>query len=248
MKKFLLFTLTVSIFASFSIPVTYAQVDENYLGYKILAKHNKKELIETVQEIQLLEFDTFHILLKNQNSPIDVVLEALNAPEESNDTNFPKQFTEEGKARIQELFTRANNITISAPNSKKVDIHNRYIANIWIDGILLQEILITEGYAMIDENQINNYLFSQALIDSQEYAQRNQIAIWNNNNSSYTTPIGFSSNYSEPNNQEVAPQAAASVYYKNCSAARAAGAAPVYSSDPGYGSHLDRDGDGIGCE
>lgn len=38
------------------------------------------------------------------------------------------------------------------------------------------------------------------------------------------------------------------VYYKNCAAARAAGAAPVRSTDPGYGKHLDRDGDGIGCE
>ncbi|WP_347276631.1 excalibur calcium-binding domain-containing protein [Caulobacter segnis] len=36
--------------------------------------------------------------------------------------------------------------------------------------------------------------------------------------------------------------------YANCSAARAAGAAPVYRGQPGYGSHLDRDNDGIGCE
>lgn len=39
-----------------------------------------------------------------------------------------------------------------------------------------------------------------------------------------------------------------SVYYQNCSAARAAGAAPVYRGEPGYGSHLDRDNDGVGCE
>lgn len=39
-----------------------------------------------------------------------------------------------------------------------------------------------------------------------------------------------------------------SVYYRNCSAARAAGAAPVYAGEPGYASHLDRDGDGVGCE
>ena len=37
-------------------------------------------------------------------------------------------------------------------------------------------------------------------------------------------------------------------YYANCTAARAAGAAPVYRGDPGYGSHLDGDGDGVGCE
>ncbi|MEV4880017.1 excalibur calcium-binding domain-containing protein [Streptomyces cyaneofuscatus] len=37
-------------------------------------------------------------------------------------------------------------------------------------------------------------------------------------------------------------------YYKNCTAVRAAGAAPIRRGDPGYASHLDRDGDGVGCE
>jgi len=37
-------------------------------------------------------------------------------------------------------------------------------------------------------------------------------------------------------------------YFRNCTHARAAGAAPVRVGEPGYGSHLDRDGDGVGCE
>lgn len=37
-------------------------------------------------------------------------------------------------------------------------------------------------------------------------------------------------------------------FYKNCSAARAAGAAPIYRGQPGYRDKLDRDGDGIACE
>jgi hypothetical protein len=36
--------------------------------------------------------------------------------------------------------------------------------------------------------------------------------------------------------------------FANCSQARAAGAAPVRVGHPGYGRHLDRDGDGVGCE
>jgi len=36
--------------------------------------------------------------------------------------------------------------------------------------------------------------------------------------------------------------------FRNCTAARAAGAAPVRRGDPGYGPHLDRDDDGVGCE
>ena len=36
--------------------------------------------------------------------------------------------------------------------------------------------------------------------------------------------------------------------FRNCTEARAAGAAPVRVGQPGYGTHLDRDRDGIGCE
>lgn len=36
--------------------------------------------------------------------------------------------------------------------------------------------------------------------------------------------------------------------YANCTAARAAGAAPIRRGEPGYGPHLDRDNDGVACE
>lgn len=51
--------------------------------------------------------------------------------------------------------------------------------------------------------------------------------------------------------QTVAPSAnqpRSTAYYRSCSAARAAGAAPIRRGSPGYGRHLDRDGDGIACE
>lgn len=37
-------------------------------------------------------------------------------------------------------------------------------------------------------------------------------------------------------------------YFPNCTAARAAGAAPIYRGQPGYRPALDRDNDGIACE
>ena len=42
--------------------------------------------------------------------------------------------------------------------------------------------------------------------------------------------------------------APSSVYYENCDAVRAAGAAPLHAGDPGYSRKLDRDGDGVACE
>lgn len=53
--------------------------------------------------------------------------------------------------------------------------------------------------------------------------------------------------YEAPPIQQVAPSNNFASF-ENCTAARAAGAAPVLAGDPGYGPHLDRDGDGIGCE
>lgn len=55
-------------------------------------------------------------------------------------------------------------------------------------------------------------------------------------------------------NQYVPPPAAlppsdgSSVYYPNCKAARAAGAAPIYAGQPGYRPGLDRNGNGVACE
>ena len=46
----------------------------------------------------------------------------------------------------------------------------------------------------------------------------------------------------------VTPQPGPDVYYPNCSAATAAGAAPLLRGQPGYRAALDRDSDGIACE
>lgn len=45
-----------------------------------------------------------------------------------------------------------------------------------------------------------------------------------------------------------APASSGGTYYKNCTAARAAGAAPLYRGQPGYAAKLDRDNDGVACE
>jgi hypothetical protein len=53
-----------------------------------------------------------------------------------------------------------------------------------------------------------------------------------------------------PTTKPAAPKTTkpAAVYYKNCDAVKAAGAAPLYRGEPGYRAGLDRDGDGVACE
>ncbi|MFE5687107.1 excalibur calcium-binding domain-containing protein [Streptomyces sp. NPDC056512] len=47
---------------------------------------------------------------------------------------------------------------------------------------------------------------------------------------------------------EPIPGAESQGQFANCAEVRVAGASPVREGEPGYGPHLDRDGDGIGCE
>ncbi|MEU6944281.1 excalibur calcium-binding domain-containing protein [Streptomyces sp. NPDC046316] len=52
-----------------------------------------------------------------------------------------------------------------------------------------------------------------------------------------------------PTTSEPVPEetTAESVYYANCDAVRAAGAAPLRVGEPGYRAGLDGDGDGVAC-
>jgi hypothetical protein len=53
---------------------------------------------------------------------------------------------------------------------------------------------------------------------------------------------------SSPTPERSTPPRRESTYYKNCAEVRAAGKAPIFKGEPGYGRHLDGDGDGVGCE
>ena len=66
--------------------------------------------------------------------------------------------------------------------------------------------------------------------------------------SSSSESSGSGSSGSSSSGSSSSSSGSSSAYFENCMAAREGGAAPVRSGDPGYGSHLDRDGDGIACE
>lgn len=58
---------------------------------------------------------------------------------------------------------------------------------------------------------------------------------------------GLASDFSPATTQPSRPMQSTGAF-ANCTEARAAGAAPIRRRDPGYGTHLDRDNDGVACE
>jgi micrococcal nuclease len=76
---------------------------------------------------------------------------------------------------------------------------------------------------------------------AEQQARTAHVGLWASCDTAATKPT--------PKSKADAPSAPkTSGQFKNCDAARAAGAAPVHRGEPGYAPKLDRDGDGIGCE
>ena len=118
------------------------------------------------------------------------------------------------------------------------------------------------GGAMVREGMaVTLPQFSTAYLDLEARAKRFGMALWG---SEFQTPA----DYRRDHRLDVAPPAPRTVMrtaarpdvaplrvaaisswsYRNCAQARAAGAAPLYRGQPGYGAHMDGDGDGIACE
>lgn len=104
--------------------------------------------------------------------------------------------------------------------------------------------------------------FSSAYVEIEEHARNRKAGIWN---STFATPSEFRAAnphaIPSPKNPKALaapryarqPQAGSGggpsgVFYRNCNAARAAGAAPLYRGQPGYRPDMDGDNDGVACE
>ncbi|GGG17902.1 thermonuclease family protein [Paenibacillus abyssi] len=164
----------------------------------------------------------------------------------------------------QPYAIEASNYAKKMLNNKKVKIeidvserdrYGRLLCYLYIGEKMFNELLLEKGYARVAYVIPPNVKYVDRFRAIQKKAQQQAIGIWSIEN--YAQEDGFDTNAvkkesspskSKTTAQPVKPKTEEQVYYKNCSEAKKAGAAPVRKGDPGYGKHLDRDGDGIACE
>jgi endonuclease YncB( thermonuclease family) len=139
-----------------------------------------------------------------------------------------------------------------------MDKYGRIIGTIHIDGENVNLGMACDGFAWA----YTQYLKDARIADCQASAKQHKRGLW-----AHGTPMApwnwrhrptvSATPYAAPKKSYDAPTVytapkrqakKASVYYANCSAARAAGAAPLTRGSAGYRSRMDRDGDGVACE
>lgn len=198
--------------------------------------------------INVVDGDTIDVEFDGQEERVSLIL--IDTPE-TRDPDKPAQPF--GPEAIQFTKEQLENEEVTLElDVQERDKYDRLLAYVWIGEQMHNKALIEKGLARVAVHLPNNKYVDE-FTDIQTQVQEKALGIWSIEN--YTTDNGFvvqekkqeEKPKSEPNPEPTQPPSQ-NIYYKNCSAARAAGVTPIYRGEPGYAKHLDRDGDGIACE
>lgn len=158
---------------------------------------------------------------------------------------------EDAKAQLSALVAGQ---TIACER-RDTDVYGRMVAVCRAGRVDLSAAMAWAGFAVALED------FSTAYVPSVEAARAQRSGIWG---AAFVEPAAWrAANPREAerarsfdrlttggvgDEREGAAARPAGVFYRNCAAAWAAGAAPLYRGRPGYRPEMDGDGDGVACE
>ncbi|PZA07564.1 excalibur calcium-binding domain-containing protein [Meiothermus sp. Pnk-1] len=129
---------------------------------------------------------------------------------------------------------------------KDTDRYGRTVAVCSVGGTEVNRWLVAEGWALAYVEYGGS-----VYLEAQRQAQAARRGVWQG---SFQAPWEYRRNPANPPTagtprpSSPSTPVPAGAYYRNCTEARAAGAAPIYRGQPGYWKGLDRDGDGVACE
>ncbi|MCD8894343.1 thermonuclease family protein [Mammaliicoccus sciuri] len=189
----------------------------------------------------------------------------IDTPETKHPRLGKQPFGQEASDRTKELLTNANKIEVEFDVGGQTDKYQRYLAYIYVDGKMLNEILVREGLAKVAYVYPPSTRYLDQLERVQEKAKEEKLGIWslgsafedNQANTQQSTTEQPATNNTQssngarsattqtPNNTS---QNAESEYYPNCTALRKVYPNGVPSTHPAYNGKLDRDKDNFACE
>lgn len=228
----------------FHPPVIKAEVTEAALGYNTLAETTASpDQLITVKDFKVYDGDTADFILDRATEPsIKARFLLMDAPEIRGGVPYSKA----ARKRVNQIFEEAELIQIEYEGPKK-DKYQRDLVHVWVDGHLLSEILIREGYAIA--RYIHQYLpnsqYVKAIYEAQEKAKYEGLRVWVDGDLEFINKAEYEL---QANHSAGSVNEAEEVYYRNCKEVWQAGKAPIREGDPGFRPQFDGDKDGVGCE
>lgn len=178
---------------------------------------------------------------------IVIRLHGVDAPELNQTCSRQGQSWECGKEASAKLAQLVSGVNLRC-EQRDIDDYDRIVASCKAGQVDLGQAMVEAGLAIALPQFSERYLATEAR------AKELGLGIWGGE---FQRPADYRA--ANPRAYRPKPQAStvrqpmispapSGVYYRNCSAAWAAGAAPLYRGQPGYRPEMDGDGDGVACE
>lgn len=178
---------------------------------------------------------------------IIIRLHGIDAPELNQTCSRQGQSWACGRAASQKLAQLVSGVNLRC-EQRDIDDYDRIVATCKVQQVDVAQAMVEAGLAVALPQ------FSDRYVGAEAQAKSLGIGIWGGE---FQQPADYRAAHPRVHRarpkastvrQPIARPAPSGVYYPNCRAAWAAGAAPLYRGEPGYRPEMDGDGDGIACE
>ncbi|MEZ2459447.1 thermonuclease family protein [Salinicoccus roseus] len=156
------------------------------------------------------------------------------------ETNHPRigeqPLGKEASARTKELLEEAEEIEVEFDVGPRQDHYGRYLAYVYADGEMVNEILVREGLAEVEYINPPNTTHLDQLEEAEQEAEAEGLGIW-----SLERPY-------DSEGEEGAESETGSGAFRNCTELREVHPDGVAEGHPAYTLQMDGDRDGMACE
>lgn len=142
----------------------------------------KKKSTRSNEKIQVtlekcVDGDTARFMYKKSN--IKARFLAIDTPESVHPTKKVEPFGKEASKYTCDMLSNAKKIVLEYDiNSDKTDKYDRHLVWVFVDDVLLQEELVSNGYAKI-KYVYGDYKYLDELKKEEQIAKGNRIGVWN---------------------------------------------------------------------
>ncbi|MER2000135.1 MAG: thermonuclease family protein [Lysinibacillus sp.] len=131
---------------------------------------------QSVEFISANDGDTFNVNVDGTKERIRLLM--IDTPEMNYNKGEPMPYAEEAKNFTTEVMEQAEHIQLLFDKGPETDNYDRLLAYVFVDGVLLQELLLQEGYATVRYINKPNNTLEKELRDIQVDAEDKGINVW----------------------------------------------------------------------
>lgn len=134
------------------------------------------EKAKPIEFISANDGDTFSIKLDGEKERVRLLM--IDTPEMNYNKGEPMPYAEEAKAFTTDVLEQADDIQLLFDKGPETDNYDRLLAYVFVDGVLLQELLLQEGYGAIRYVNKPNDTLEDELRDIQANAEDEGVNVW----------------------------------------------------------------------